>query len=687
MHRATDAPNTVPCHYLRPARIQRSPRRLITLDTETTWTEANGFEDHGLRVWVARLDVRDRDHFPVSCAQYAYGTDRSTIADQVEQWTRTTTTTWLYAHNLSFDATVTDLPQELMRRGWTLTASNIIESPVWFKFSKGKKRLVLADSWGIWPTSLATIAADMGRAKTELPANAEADLDGWFARCETDVDILAEALLRGMNWWDENQLGRWSITGAGSGWSVYKTNFITQPILIDYDTTAMDFEKRAVFGGRREAYRLGEFKTGQFTDLDFRAAYPSIVAQCDVPVRRLDSFDHMTQDSHTARRRDRGIIAQCEVITAVPVVPVRYGESIFYPVGRFRTVLASPEIDLVTRTGGHVSIGHGYRYELGPSMARWGEWIRALITDQDNGLDPVVRRMVKHWSRAVIGRWTMQLSRKVPLPGFPTTGKTVTRAEWLDYDQADVVERDGLSFTRPGAVPSKRTKGYQILFGDEYYALRRDVWPDNAFPAVWCWVEAWCRVALWQAMDAAPAGSVLQCDTDGFLMGRVGRHATRCEDVAVMRDHLSGRPAPDVTSGGDAGSVPALQLVPKGRYGSARILGPQHTVLDGQRRFPGIPRDAVEIAPDTFAARTWPGFLTQLETAPPATFRRGSVQLKVGAGMNPRWTLASGRTLPVAMDVIDGRNAILPPPRRTAGRGPVVLADQQHSVLSRVRHA
>lgn len=660
---------------------------MITLDTETSWTESNGFEDHALRVWVARLDIRDPHHAPISSAQYAYGTDRDSVADQVEQWTRTTATTWLYAHNLSFDATVTDLPQELMRRGWTLTASNIVESPVWFKFSKGAKRLVLADSWGIWPTSLANIAADMGREKTELPINEETDLNGWWQRCETDVDILSEALLRALTWWDQNELGRWSITGAGTGWNVYKTNFLTEQILIDFDTDAMDFEKRAVFGGRREAFRLGEFTTGEFTDLDFRAAYPSIVAQYDIPVRRREPFDHMTQETHAARRRDRGIIADVEVITAVPVVPVRYGESIFYPVGRFRTVLASPEIDLVTATGGHVTIGHGYTYELGPGMARWGQWIRALTTDQDNGLDPVVRRMAKHWSRAVIGRWTMQLSRREPLPGFPTTGKLVTRAEWLDYAPADTFVRDGLSFTKPGAVPSRRTKGYEILFGEEYYALKRDVWPENGFPAVWVWVESWCRRLLWEAMSERPAGDVLQCDTDGFLIGRVGR---RIKTVGTSSPGSSGRtadPVGDVTSDSDQGSVAGLQLVTKGRYPSARILGPQHTVLGGQRRFPGVPRDAVEIAPDTFAARTWPGFLAQLESAPAGVFRRGSVQLKVGAGMNPRWVLTSGRTLPVEMALVDGRNAILGPPRRTAGRGPVVLADQQHSVLSRVRHA
>lgn len=687
MQPATDATATVPRHYLRSGRVQRSITRLITLDTETTWTDHHGFQDHELRVWVARLDVRKREHYPVSSAEYAYGTDRASIADQVEAWTRTAATTWLYAHNLSFDATVTDLPQELTRRGWTMTASNIIDSPVWFRFAKGSRRLVLADSFGIWPTSLAQIATDMGEQKAVLPDNTDTDLAGWWQRCEVDVTILANALLRALNWWDEQQLGRWSITGAGSGWSAFKTNFLTHRILIDIDPDAMDREKRSVYGGRREAFRLGEFTSGEFVDLDFRAAYPSIVASHDIPVRRLARFDHMSVEAHQHRRITRGVIAECDVITAHPVVPVRYGESIFYPTGHFRTHLASPEIDLVESTGGHVSIRAGHSYELAPAMAAWGQWVRALSVDHEGQVDPVVRRMAKHWSRAVIGRWTMQLSRRVPLPGFPVNGQAVTRSEWLDYAPEDTFVRDGISFTRPGAVPTKRTKGYSILWGDEYFALKQDLWPDNGFPAIWAWVESWCRVRLWEAMAARPAGSVWQCDTDGFLLGRVGRHH-RGPRLPDRDTEVENRPTHHLGlhSEGPA-SVAGLELVEKGRYSSARILGPQHTVLGDQRRFPGVPRDAVETAPNTFQAQTWPGFLAQLETAPPGVFRRGSVTLKIGAGMNPRWVLSSGRTLPVEMELVDGRNAILPPPRRTAGRGPVNLADHQHSVLSRVRHS
>lgn len=675
---------SVPRHYVRPNTRRSRVVRLVTIDTETHQHIVHGYRQHTMRCWVARMDDRPAKHAPLTSCIYSYGTDADSLADQIAQWTKHDQTVWVYAHNLNFDAAIADLPGSLLRLGWELTGSHITESPIWFRLRKGRRRLILTDSYSLLQCSLASIADDMGCAKEPLPDNDCDDMAQWWARCETDVTILANALLRCMRWWDDNQLGRWSMTGSGCGWSAFRTHFITANILIDIDESAMNFERRAVYGGRREAFRLGDFKGGHFIDIDFRAAYPSIAAEYDVPVARLDSFDSMTQERHATRPKGTGIIAECVVSTKEPVVPCRYGDTIFYPVGTFRTILASPEIDLVQQTGGYVAIGRGQRYRLGPAMRTWGHWIRSLLAPNRTDLDPVVRRMVKHWSRATIGRWTMQLARRVDLDGFPTDGQLVTRAEWVEYHERDKYIVDGITHHRAGAVPAKRVKGWHIVFGDKYYALKQDVQPDNGFPAIWVWVESWCRVLLWQTMSAAAAGTVWQCDTDGVLMGttrsapeRLPGHISDATGSDRGRWIGTGRPLLPPTIGG-------LDWTVKGTYNRARVLGPQHVILGSSRRLPGVPADAVEVQPMTFHAWTWPGFLTQLEQSTPGVFRQLPMLLKVGAGLNPRWTLTSGRTLPVTMAVRDGGNVILPPPARTATGARVLLADDQHAVLARV---
>src|SRR5690349_4334773 len=100
MHPEQDAPLSVPRHYVRPGRVHRSVTRLVTIDTETKRNTHAGFWVHHLRCWVARLDIRDPDYAPISTATYAYGTEADALADQIDAWTRTAHTTWVYAHNL-----------------------------------------------------------------------------------------------------------------------------------------------------------------------------------------------------------------------------------------------------------------------------------------------------------------------------------------------------------------------------------------------------------------------------------------------------------------------------------------------------------------------------------------------------------------------------------------------------------
>ncbi|MGH9619238.1 MAG: hypothetical protein ACRD45_05930, partial [Bryobacteraceae bacterium] len=50
-------------------------------------------------------------------------------------------TTWIYAHNLAFDARILNITDELKARGWKLTGMAITEGPVWFKFRNGSKRI------------------------------------------------------------------------------------------------------------------------------------------------------------------------------------------------------------------------------------------------------------------------------------------------------------------------------------------------------------------------------------------------------------------------------------------------------------------------------------------------------------------------------------------------------------------
>lgn len=672
---------TVPRHWLRQAETQWSPRRVVTFDSET-FTEDRTFDQvHRVRCWAARLDIRDPNGGAPTEHRRRFGTTVDEFADWLTSLCRADRPVWCYAHNLGFDAIILQLPQALIERGWEVTSSHVSDGPVWWRLRRDRERLVLTDSMAFLPAPLAEIAGDLGRRKAPLPDPADDDLAAWRTRCETDVEILADAISECMAWWDEQELGRWSLTGTGLGWWSYRHRFLDVPVLIDPDSTAAAFERRANYGGRREAYRVGEWTKGRFQDIDFVNGYPQLATLHDLPARRLAPFEQLDLADYRRRSSKIGVIAECTITTSVPVVPCRFGETILYPTGQFTSVLTSPEIDLVLETGGQVEIGRGYRYQLAPTMRTWSTWVRSLLSPQADNVPPVVRRMVKHWSRAVFGRWTMRTTRRVELDAWPIPGVPITKGRWVDYDDADTIMLNGVRVHRTGAAPTRRVEGWTVVDGDRHFALIQDQDPDNTFPAVWCWVEALCRVALWRAMQTAGPATVWQCDTDGFILGEVQRtRARRRMGSGPPERGQHDRGAPDL-----ADSLPTrlagLEWAVKQRFGSLRVVGPQHLWLGEQRRMAGIARDAIEVTPGVFESIVWPSYMSQLRDSRPGEFVTPKRQQKLRAGINPRWVLANGMTLPVELAITDGHMIVCAPPQRDSNRHKIVIAPDQHGVL------
>lgn len=672
---------SVPRHWLREAQTQWSPRRVVSLDTESRVVDTAWERIHQLRVWAARMDVRDPVGGAATTHHRADGTTASEFLDWLESWCRADRPVWVYAHNLGYDAILLRLLDLLVARGWTVTGSHVSDGPVWWRLRRDRERLVLTDSTSVWPAPLEDIAKDMGRSKPPLPELDDDDIAGWLVRCRGDVELLADALQRAMAFWDDEQLGKWSLTGTGLGWQSYRHRFLDVPVLIDPNPDAAAFERQANYGGRREAYRVGEWKGGRFADIDFVNGYPQLATMADLPARRLAPFESMDLDFYRQRSAKLGILAECVVTTAVPVVPCRFGETILYPIGTFRTTLASPEIDLVLETGGTVTIGHGYGYQLGPTMRTWATWIRGVLTADSTQVDPVARRMVKHWSRAVFGRWTMRTTRKVELDAWPIPGAPVTKGRWVEYADRDCEVRDGIKFRRTGAPPTKRVEGWTVVDGDKHLALIQDQDPDNTFPAVWCWIEALCRVALWRAMQQAGPDNVWQCDTDGFVLGEVHRtRARRKRDrVSVQQDEPTGSPVDLAASLPDR--LAGMEWITKSVFHQLRIIGPQHLWLGVQRRMAGIATDAVEIEPGVFESLVWPSYMSQVKGGHPGAYVQPRRQQKLRSGINPRWVLSSGRTLPVQLAIRGDRMVVEPPPRHDSSRNRITLSDEQHGVL------
>ena len=245
-------------------------------------------------------------------------------------------------------------------------------------------------------------------------------------------------------------------------------------ILVGPDKDRSQLERSAIFGGRREAFYVGSVLEAFTSDFDFIAAYPTTVANTLIPKRPIRHFDNLPDDSPIWRARTVGVIAECTVTTDAPVVPCRMQGEVWWPIGTFRTTLCEPEIALARSTGAEVLVSSGWTYELGAGLQQWARWCLSVQQDTSGATPQIVRMMAKGWGRSVIGRFAQRNSTEL-------LRRPATRHGWHLEHGKDLDSGAPLDIV--------------TVDGEERWMLRDQDGRDT-FPAIFAWVESYCRAAL-----------------------------------------------------------------------------------------------------------------------------------------------------------------------------------------------
>lgn len=738
-------------HYLRHNASEWSPARLIFLDTESRQEPTEAGRLHTLRVacgaFVHRRKARP-DGTPWA--------ESITTADPGELWTWAAEhtsgaeSTWVYAHNLAFDLCVSQAMVELPRLGWEVTDFSTLPRTTyvrWFRHARtcdrtcrdpaklragGRachgRRLVMADSASLLPASIDRIgrllglSSELGPGDSDLPSGRAArardlaklpmpaDDDGlerWTEYCRRDVEILAEAVLTLLEWWDSEHLGHWAITGPGCGWSALRHRWLTERILVHDDPEATELERAAYFGGRREVYRVGEVEGGPFPYLDLEHCYVSMAEREGVPVRLLRVVEEPDFEALLNLPPDLGAIAEVEVDDARALVPVRTERGVAYPVGPVRTTLPGPELHLLRAQGVHVRVVRAAVYRLSPALREWARWIIGLLDDQSSPRARIVGLMAKGWSHSVLGKFGQVGRTKRRLhPTLPTEHSTIPI---IDVDSG-----------------TRRTLTH--LGGWAWLTIAEGE-PDNAVPAIAAWITSAARVELWRLMEAAGKERVLWCDTDGMIIQgppapdptdypdppssaytsppteQDGPTATAAEPCSTP---TLGRCTPEMATTAPSARSNSTGLLPwrddpdawlwpgwselvtsplkvKAVYQRVSFTLPGVYKLDGRDVIKGLPAGRQEVSPGAFRYELWPSLGVQLAAHHGRAFETWTRTATVGSPYTRGRVLDDGRVLPLRINCLDGRTVIEEdgPCDGRVSRVPNPLGERAHSLAER----
>lgn len=546
-------------HYVAPLVRSGVPDRHVIFDTEASSSSRNGAEVQTFALAVAEyVDVRGGlEDPPVRRRDYS---DPAALWQDVAAFTRPRRRTVCWAHNLAYDLRVSRALAELPRLGFALSGIVLEHTASWASF-RGPRGTVLCCDLHSWlPAPLASIARDLGTEQQAIQ-HRTAGAQQLLERCRGDVEVTRQAVLELLRLLQREDMGPWRATAAGQSHAAWRKRWLSARPLVHDDADALAAERRAIWTGRCEVWRWGKSEPGGVHEYDLELAYPRIAAERRLPHAIVGRTGELTPATLNRALERYAVLAEVDVSTPAPVVPMEQGGRIVWPVGRFSSTLWSPELQLLIDAGAELVVRRAWLYDRSPALQPFARWLLAQVAASGTSPTALQRRALKHMSRTLIGRFALRYRGWQSFCELPDFGLRLG----LDHD------------LRTGVTTETLHVGHELLH------LGAMTESDESLPQITGYVASEARARLWQLVQLAGESEVLYMDTDALLVTPAGARAL---ELAI-----------------DEGR--AYSLRHKASYRQATIHGPRQLVLGKQRRIAGVPKSAREVSPGVYAGETW----------------------------------------------------------------------------------
>lgn len=593
-----------PAHWVRQNHQNRYPRLIVCMDSEAFRHTTPSGERHTFRLASASFDEVN----PTVMAPAK--SDRKDFNNPADLWlwidgkTRENWRTVLWCHNLGYDLRLTQALLILPHLGWHYRAGSFAPRATWAIWKRGKRTLQMVDLYSFLPRSLERLGREMGLDKTDLP-NETSTIEDWRQRCHTDVTITREIVLHLMRWLEESDLGSFRLTGAAQGSAAFRHRFMRRrSILCHADETAKDAERRSGWTGRCEVWKHGPTKQ-EVHEWDYSLAYATIARDAELPSQLVSTRHKIDAAEFKRLARNFRVLAEVEVDTEEPTIPMEMDGRILWPVGKFQTTIWDDEIRLAYDEGADIRFGKAWVYKRRPILKDWAEWILQSLEGENHEKDPLARIILKTWSRSLIGRFGLR---------YP---------QWQDFATSEYSDLLYLPYL------DNDTRGHGVMFqiGTDVLEQAQLTEASDSSPAIMAAIMSAARVRLWRTMKAVGFHRVIYCDTDSLLLDVEG---------SLIAQRIAHR-------------FPGLRL--KSKYLGGDFRAPRNIVLEKDARIAGIPKSASENGRGGFTGEVWQGITESIRSGSAGEVRvlRRSFDSQVTTDFR-RAHLEDGSTVPYRVE-------------------------------------
>lgn len=540
-----------PPHYLKPLKTTRVPKRLAFFDVQTKTQKRGNNREHvwscgamGTTHWTSKNQLR-RGTLKV----YESGYDLWAALDSFCLASKRVT---CFTYDLPLNLRTGQALVHLPKLGWHLETVVLEPGAAWALFRDGKRSLMFCDLKAWTPYDFERLRnAALGRNGVSVVPLVGGDPDRVMAFNRTQ--IIREAVTQITEWIERDGLGTFKPTGSGQSYSAFRRGYLDHRILVHDDTSRLMAERTSMWSGRTEAWRHGDISGGPFLELDMRAAYTRIAAECNVPTIALGEVYKPSVETLLKRTDRYAYLCQVEVETETPVVPASGGNHTLWPVGNFTTWIWDPELALLAQYATEVRIRCAYKYRAAPALQRFGRYVLDTLDRPADDTLGVPSLVIKHWSRTLVGRFGLRYRSWIPFSD--DNDPDLSMCTFIDVDENTMTD--------------------MLCVGKDMLLLGSLEESVESVPQIPAWVMSECRRRLWETMVEIGLDRVVYVDTDSVILDTTG---SRQWENATIRAY-------------------ADMWAPKAKYSRLHIRGPRNLSADQNRRMSGLPLGAIQSGP------------------------------------------------------------------------------------------
>ena len=418
----------------------------------------------------------------------------------------------IFAHNASYDYALLSMDTYLSSRKFELD-SHVINTAFIVKAHRndddGISGITFASTTNFYPKSLAKIGEIFGDKKLAKPDFMNVSDSELMTYCAQDTKALTTFVKYIIAFVRDNDLGNFQLTIAGQAFSAFRHRFMNAQILVHTYQDVLEMELKSYRGGRCEVFRMG--KADSIYKLDINSMYPFIMRENVFPSKILSngliSDDKFPLESIES---DLSMMADCDILLHEPAIAIKR-DKLFFPIGKTRQVLASPEIRYLIdnpEIGAIEKVHSHVVYEQKNLFKDYVDFFYNIRTHAENEAQETMAKLFLNSLYGKLGQRSFESLKLIT---------DATQLSEIKFDM-DLVGTNVMDYMRDETIDRYKRLGaelYQILESSEILAY-------DSCPNIPSCVTAYARNYLYDIIRKAGIENVLYCDTDSVFVTEAG---------------------------------------------------------------------------------------------------------------------------------------------------------------------